>query len=490
MVAAMPDRISLGDENENNYDRLFVNLEAGLGSLQILLAACDNTALRQRIIQRYEEELESQQVKVYHLTLDKDEPSLLQALIDGKIDRKSKSISTVMGAEKISNIGDRTTLDSFLGYLQWTREALRDYPMPIVLWVPSALLPEIAKLAPDFWSWRGGAFTFKSTFQVPVFTDSEYISILSEASLTESSGSVLSVLQLEDSLAEAIKTWGEDSANTEPIYAQLGEAYAERLRNGKAIDRIQETTLAETYFNKAIALQKRYDRKDDLAYSLNSLGYMYSSQGRYAEAEPLFKQALALRQELLGDRHPDIATSLNNLALLYKSQGRYEEADPLFKQALALRQELLGDRHPDVATSLNNLAALYQSQGRYAESEPLFKQTLALMQELLGDRHPSVAGSLNNLAGLYSSQGRYAEAEPLFKQSLAMRQELLGDRHPSVAGSLFNLAGLYHKMERPSEALNPIQRSIQIYEQTLGVNHPKTKAAQSWLAPIEAKGKG
>jgi len=364
MVAAMPDRISLGDENENNYDRLFVNLEAGLGSLQILLAACDNTALRQRIIQRYEEELESQQVKVYHLTLDKDEPSLLQALIDGKIDRKSKSISTVMGAEKISNIGDRTTLDSFLGYLQWTREALRDYPMPIVLWVPSALLPEIAKLAPDFWSWRSGAFTFKSTFQVPAFAGSEYISTLSEASLTESSGSVLSVLQLEDSLAEAIKTWGEDSANTEPIYAQLGEAYAERLRNGKAIDRIQETTLAETYFNKAIALQKRYDRKDDLAYSLNSLGYMYSSQGRYAEAEPLFKQ------------------------------------------------------------------------------------------------------------------------------SLAMRQELLGDRHPSVAGSLFNLAGLYHKMERPSEALNLIQRSIQIYEQTLGVNHPYTKAAQSWLAPIEAKGKG
>jgi len=448
MVAAMPDRISLGDENENNYDRLFVNLEAGLGSLQILLAACDNTALRQRIIQRYEEELESQQVKVYHLTLDKDEPSLLQALIDGKIDRKSKSISTVMGAEKISNIGDRTTLDSFLGYLQWTREALRDYPMPIVLWVPSALLPEIAKLAPDFWSWRSGAFTFKSTFQVPAFAGSEYISTLSEASLTESSGSVLSVLQLEDSLAEAIKTWGEDSANTEPIYAQLGEAYAERLRNGKAIDRIQETTLAETYFNKAIALQKRYDRKDDLAYSLNSLGYMYSSQGRYAEAEPLFKQALVMRQELLGDRHPSVATSLNNLAGLYSSQGRYEEAEPLFKQALALSQELLGDRHPSVATSLNNLAVLYKSQGRYEESEPLYKQ------------------------------------------SLAMRQELLGDRHPDVAGSLFNLAVLYHDMERPSEALNLIQRSIQIYEQTLGVNHPNTKAAQSWLASIEAKGKG
>ncbi|HBB30389.1 MAG TPA: kinesin, partial [Cyanobacteria bacterium UBA9273] len=66
---------------------------------------------------------------------------------------------------------------------------------------------------------------------------------------------------------------------------------------------------------------------------------------------------------LLGENHPDVAGSLNNLALLYKSQGRYSEAEPLYRQALAMRQELLGQRHPDVATSLNNLALLYQAKG-------------------------------------------------------------------------------------------------------------------------------
>ena len=39
--------------------------------------------------------------------------------------------------------------------------------------------------------------------------------------------------------------------------------------------------------------------------------------GRYAEAEPLYERALAIREKALGPDHPDVATSLNNLAVLY-----------------------------------------------------------------------------------------------------------------------------------------------------------------------------
>ncbi len=66
-----------------------------------------------------------------------------------------------------------------------------------------------------------------------------------------------------------------------------------------------------------------------------------------------------------------MATSLNNLAALYKAQGRYAEAEPLHKRALAIFEKALGPKHPDVAQSLNNLAVLYATQGKYAEAEPL-----------------------------------------------------------------------------------------------------------------------
>ena len=55
-------------------------------------------------------------------------------------------------------------------------------------------------------------------------------------------------------------------------------------------------------------------------------------------------------EKALGPEHPDVANSLNNLAALYQAQGRYAEAEPLYKRALAISEKALGPEHPDVAT--------------------------------------------------------------------------------------------------------------------------------------------
>ncbi len=62
-----------------------------------------------------------------------------------------------------------------------------------------------------------------------------------------------------------------------------------------------------------------------------------------------------------------MATSLNNLAKLYRAQGRYAEAEPLYKRSLAIREKALGPEHPNVATSLENYANLLRETGRTAE---------------------------------------------------------------------------------------------------------------------------
>jgi tetratricopeptide (TPR) repeat protein len=51
---------------------------------------------------------------------------------------------------------------------------------------------------------------------------------------------------------------------------------------------------------------------------------------------------LAIREKVLGPEHPDVAQSLNNLGELYRIQGRYAEAEPLLKRALAIRERVLG----------------------------------------------------------------------------------------------------------------------------------------------------
>ena len=72
-------------------------------------------------------------------------------------------------------------------------------------------------------------------------------------------------------------------------------------------------------------------------------------------------RALAIRRVLGGSTSMSPRAS-NNLAAVYYMQGHYAEAEPLYQRALAIREQVLGARHPHVATSLNNLAGFYRVQ--------------------------------------------------------------------------------------------------------------------------------
>jgi len=77
---------------------------------------------------------------------------------------------------------------------------------------------------------------------------------------------------------------------------------------------------------------------------------------------------LELTKRLLGESHPSVATSLNNLAGLYYSQGRYAEAEPLLTQALAIVEQQLGVDHPHTITCRNNLQYLRDALHRDGEA--------------------------------------------------------------------------------------------------------------------------
>jgi hypothetical protein len=51
--------------------------------------------------------------------------------------------------------------------------------------------------------------------------------------------------------------------------------------------------------------------------------------------------------------NPNVATSLNTQ--LYTSQGQYANAEPLYKRSLVIKEKVLGPDHPDVAVSLKVL---------------------------------------------------------------------------------------------------------------------------------------
>ena len=367
--------------NERTYISLLVSLEAGIGMLQIFIAVCDADRQRENIIANYEHELAST-YRTYRVYLDPQEPSLKKA-INEQVIVKENAIATVLGAEKLGLFNQDESLTKFFGYLQWTREALRELKMPIILWIPSRIHDQLAKKAPDFWSWRNGIFMFRlepSLFINNLSNNSMVIGDIDVIDNNESS-SVFSPEQLEASLAEAINQWGENSGKLATLYSQLGNLYAERIKSGKAADREQELTLAEQYFNQAIVLQTEFQQQDAVANSLNNLALLYKSQGRFNDAQLLYLQSLDIRKRQLGNDHPDVATSLDNLALLYYSQENYLEAEDLAQQALVIYQQKLGNEHPSTQNAALMVKFLYIMKLLSCNKDTLFGILQALAEQ-------------------------------------------------------------------------------------------------------------
>ncbi len=60
------------------------------------------------------------------------------------------------------------------------------------------------------------------------------------------------------------------------------------------------------------------------------------AQGRYNEALPIAETVLRLGEQKFGPDHPTTAALLNDVGTLYKAQGRYAEAESLYRRALAI----------------------------------------------------------------------------------------------------------------------------------------------------------
>ena len=129
-----------------------------------------------------------------------------------------------------------------------------------------------------------------------------------------------------------------------------------------------------------------------------------------------------LAQQLVQPGAPtDQAGDLNNRAVSFRSQGRYAEAEPLFRQALDIMERAKGAEHLDVAIILNNLGELYYIQGRYAQAEPLYQRALAIKEKVLGPDDLGLATTLENYSALLARTNREDRAVTLASRAKSIR---------------------------------------------------------------------
>src|SRR5581483_2097241 len=101
-------------------------------------------------------------------------------------------------------------------------------------------------------------------------------------------------------------------------------------------------------------------------------------QDNLAEAETFLAQSIPARAEFVDGK---LALSLNNLATLYQMQGKYAKAERLYQQALAIQEQFPGPHKLDLARTLTNLGELYRKAKKYKKAEQLLVQAINIYQE-------------------------------------------------------------------------------------------------------------
>ena len=93
------------------------------------------------------------------------------------------------------------------------------------------------------------------------------------------------------------------------------------------------------------------------------------------ECEQLFRQALAIRRDLLGDDDLLVAESLNNLSGLMRQNGRLDEAIELQRESLDIRAAQLDD---SAALPLFRLSLVLTALGEEEEAKALLARAQRL----------------------------------------------------------------------------------------------------------------
>jgi serine/threonine-protein kinase len=287
----------------------------------------------------------------------------------------------------------------------------------------------------------------------------------------------------------------------------------------------RQLTVQEALDRARQRLASSFAEQPEIAAAVQlQVGRLYSNLGRYDDAEPLVRQALATRRSLLPAVHADLAEALEDLGLLLGRSGRAAESEPLFREALAIRRELGGPGAPEVAENLDRMASVAFAAGDPRRAAELERAAVDVHRQGSGDREAQLVHALSSLAGferesgdlaaaeaalreasdvldrlhdpplktrgevemqlgtLLEAQGRYEEAELPLRKNLATQRQLFGDEHHWVALGLVRLGTVLTRQGRHDDAEGPLREGVAMLQRVLTADHPDLTAARNNLA--------
>ncbi len=207
---------------------------------------------------------------------------------------------------------------------------------------------------------------------------------------------------LRESLATARAALGENHPHTMSTLADLAvmvhhrgrleeaeSLYRDALERRRAVLGPDHPETLETTNNVAALLMAQGKAQAAEPYLRAAL----EGRRRALDAEPLCREAVAINRRIRPE-HPKTSVSINNLGKLLDLQGRYGEAEPLYREAeeflaaavAAARRALAGD-HVVTGYTLRRYGRLLGRTGRPAEAEQTLAEAYRMLSATAGPAH-------------------------------------------------------------------------------------------------------
>jgi serine/threonine protein kinase/Tfp pilus assembly protein PilF len=282
-----------------------------------------------------------------------------------------------------------------------------------------------------------------------------------------------SVSLLEEGLKSRTRIHGPRHAAVAAAMRALGDALCDR----------GDLAQCEAQLNAALDMQRELlgPSSLEIAPTLTAQAKLAQLRGSFDKAEQLYDQSLKIYGAHGQERTTDATSVMNELAGLYSYTGRHDRAATLYRAALDIDRQTLGNDHPQVGMHLQNLAVALHAQGKLEEAAPLYEESMQILQRVYGEKHPQMLDAAANYGRFLHRRGELARAEQVLSRVVELDREARGPRHAFVAHDLVSLGMVHLDTQRQAQAEQDFRAALSIYAETLPSDHPYVASALSGL---------
>ena len=248
-----------------------------------------------------------------------------------------------------------------------------------------------------------------------------------------------------------------------------GESARRSGQWGKAVEaHLRAVALAETAFGDA----------REAAVAAQNLAMTFRYTGRFADAEALYRRALAIAEEA-GDAGL-VATICHNLGGLAHARGDAVAGIPWARRSVAVRDEL--DEPLALAADRGALAGLLIDAGELDEAVDLLDAAREVFAAHLGADDYEVAVIDGNLATIALRRNDLPAAERRARAALVGKQRRFGPAHPELAVTLTTLGTVRRRRGDAVGAVELHRRALKVLTPAVEPEHPLLQTIEENMA--------